>query len=399
MPNQEQIDVKGDGRIVLYKRPGLKRPAWQARLRVPGASGYKIVSTRHHSLREAQRFALELYEELYLHVREGGSIHSKTFREVFDEWVLFLHEMRCTQHGGSWEATTDRVRAYALRYFGDRKIETLGAGDFSDFLKWRRSNYSRKAPTAGTLGRERTCLMPLMKFALERGYIRQLPKIERPRSKFERRPTFTFDEWKAIEKLSHDWVEVGRQTAVGRNRYVAQHYFFILANTGMRVGEARGMKWRDLRTIETHDGSRMIAEVSGKTGIREVVFQPGSEKFVENLFDLRREEIGDHPPDDGFVFAHKSGEAIRSFKTAFNSLVRFCDIPFERHGRRRTVYSLRHYYATERLANETNPFLLAKQMGTSVDMLERYYGQTINSQVAAQISRLQGTMISRCPDQ
>ena len=32
-------------------------------------------------------------------------------------------------------------------------------------------------------------------------------------------------------------------------------------------------------------------------------------------------------------------------------------------------------------------FLLAKQMGTSVEMLEKFYGQTVTSSLAAEISK------------
>jgi hypothetical protein len=53
----------------------------------------------------------------------------------------------------------------------------------------------------------------------------------------------------------------------------------------------------------------------------------------------------------------------------------------------RTIYSLRHFYATQRLSHETSPFLLAKQMGTSVEMLEKFYGQTVTSSLAAEISK------------
>jgi hypothetical protein len=40
-----------------------------------------------------------------------------------------------------------------------------------------------------------------------------------------------------------------------------------------------------------------------------------------------------------------------------------------------------------RLSHETSPFLLAKQMGTSVEMLEKFYGQTVSSALAAQITK------------
>ena len=45
-----QIDVRGDGRIGLYKREGLKNPKWQVRVRVPNSSGYKIVSSKTANL-------------------------------------------------------------------------------------------------------------------------------------------------------------------------------------------------------------------------------------------------------------------------------------------------------------------------------------------------------------
>jgi integrase len=53
----------------------------------------------------------------------------------------------------------------------------------------------------------------------------------------------------------------------------------------------------------------------------------------------------------------------------------------------RTIYSLRHFYATQRLSNDASPFLLAKQMGTSVEMLEKFYGQTVTSTLATQITK------------
>jgi len=42
--------VTGDGRVVLYKRPNLKQPKWQARIRVTGATGYKRFSTQETNL-------------------------------------------------------------------------------------------------------------------------------------------------------------------------------------------------------------------------------------------------------------------------------------------------------------------------------------------------------------
>ena len=56
-------------------------------------------------------------------------------------------------------------------------------------------------------------------------------------------------------------------------------------------------------------------------------------------------------------------------------------------GKSRTLYSLRHTYAAFRLSEEISPFLLARQMGTSVEMLEQHYGQVVNRLVATQITK------------
>ena len=123
--NADYVDVRGDGRIVLYKRQGLKRPKWQVRIRVPNATGYKIVSAKTADLIEAQVFATNLYEELYFKVKAGGSLSSKTFRQVFDEWVKALNVQSRTRHGGKWDDTIARVRSYALPYFDTKRISDL----------------------------------------------------------------------------------------------------------------------------------------------------------------------------------------------------------------------------------------------------------------------------------
>jgi len=104
----DQIDVKGDGRVVLYKREGLKNPVWQARLRIPNSTGYKIVSTKTDDLRAAERFALNLYEELYIHVRSGGSIKSKTFRCLSP--LKLSHYCCAIGEGFGWLGSAIRMR-------------------------------------------------------------------------------------------------------------------------------------------------------------------------------------------------------------------------------------------------------------------------------------------------
>lgn len=79
----------------------------------------------------------------------------------------------------------------------------------------------------------------------------------------------------------------GEALATWRQRFVTQQYVLVLANAGLRVGELRGLRWSDLRTVHTNDGTCLVAEVRGKTGIREVVFQDGAENYIKRIYDLR----------------------------------------------------------------------------------------------------------------
>ena len=83
-----KVDVKGDGSVVLYKKQWLKNPKWIARLKVTGAKGYKTFSTKTTDQREAERIALDAYEEAYFRVKGGGLLNAKTFGDGDEVRVL-----------------------------------------------------------------------------------------------------------------------------------------------------------------------------------------------------------------------------------------------------------------------------------------------------------------------
>jgi integrase len=74
-------------------------------------------------------------------------------------------------------------------------------------------------------------------------------------------------------------------------------------------------------------------------------------------------------------------------KKGFESLLTYCDLLDDSSERHRTLYSLRHFYATMRLSEEVSPYLLAQQMGTSIEMLQRFYGHVVTNLIAKQITK------------
>ena len=112
-----------DGRILLYLNPNLKRPIWQARLRVDGIKGYIVRSTKHQNLAEATKIAEDLYDDLRYKARNKLPIKELNFRQFFErEWLphasMVLSEHRVKVHKSIGAR-------YLCGYFGDMKLSDI----------------------------------------------------------------------------------------------------------------------------------------------------------------------------------------------------------------------------------------------------------------------------------
>jgi integrase len=197
-----------------------------------------------------------------------------------------------------------------------------------------------------------------------------IPSLKHERNTVAKRPAFTQEEYRQLTQFLLTWADKTRNSRIRRERDLLRNYVMIMLNSGMRVGEARGLKWRDLDTYRNANGQWVTLNVQGKTGKRLVVCQPGVEKYFDDI-RTRKNHTG---PDD-YIFCNADGETIKNW-TGFNAMLRAAGIEYDTDGNRHTLYSLRHTYATFRLQNGTNVYWLKKNMGTSVAMIERHYGQT-----------------------
>jgi integrase len=150
----------------------------------------------------------------------------------------------------------------------------------------------------------------------------------------------------------------------------------ILANSGLRTGEARRLTWRDVSSTKTLTGERrLVFTVRGKTGQREVFCNAGVETWVAELEIYRRSEVDGPVSPSETIFCHREGSPIGSFKKSFQQALKRAGVLFASDGKKRTPYSLRHTYATMRLSEGVSVFQLAANIGTSVEMLETFYGK------------------------
>jgi integrase len=371
---QDYVDLRGDGRIVLYKRADHQNPKWTARLSIPTVSGFVVKSTKTTDDFEARRFAQELYYQLEGKARRGEPINSPTFRKVFTEWSKVPVIDQVVRAAKYLNGNVRRVEIWALKYFGDLAIDRVTETELAKYLDWRLSQPKR--PAVVTLKNERTAIRQLLRYAKRVGYISKVPEFEIKSGRINARPDIPESEWHRLLGFLPAYVDRSQDKRRQRERFYLALYILILGNTGVRVGEARRLQWRDVSTTRTltHE-VRAVLSVRGKTGAREVVCNRGVERCLDKLRTYRTEELGHSPADREYVFCHVSGASVGSYKGGFQRVLKEAGFLHGSDGKKRVPYSLRHTYATMRLAEGVNPFQLAANMGTSVEMLENFYGK------------------------
>ena len=373
-----------DGAIYLYRRAEYKKPTWFIRLKIPGAKGYVWKSSKTTDEFAAYKVAEDLYNQSLVKVLSGAKLNSKRISDALNGYITF-HEREQERLSIHYKILFAKR---LMPIFKSRTFDELDTALVSEVLDKLGQNSKRQSLSPNTIKRLLADLRHFLNWAIEQGYADTLPKFPKIRDDQNRRPHFDDADWSTLTRYMGTFVRKAHGS-VRRDRVLLVNYVLILANTGIRVGEARNLKWRDIRPITTPDGTETVAMVvKGKTGMREVVARTSDvKKWFNNILTERKIDLGDEGsdlrnaravPPDTFVFCGRDGVPIGSFKKSFSTLLNDAGVEFDTFGNKRTLYSLRHTYATFRLHEGVNQYALARNMGTSVAMLEQFYGHTSN---------------------
>ena len=380
-----------DGAIYLYKRADYRKPTWLCRIKVPNGNGYVNRSTGTGDEHQAFKFADDLYNQLLVRSLTGEAPVGKRIGPAIDAYVKRL------------EADSERLSVHYKILLMKRVKSTLDRKTFDEVSTALLSSViddqiaqTRKGSLSpNTVKRIHSDMKHLLQWCTEQGYMTTLPRFPKVNGVASRRPHFDAKDWAKLTRHLREFIKIENK-AVRRDRMMLRDYVLILANTGIRVGEARTLKWRDVTEIGGDKGmpANIVLTVSGKTGKREVVARSADVKtYFKRIHDLRIAELTeeDKPKPkiapDSLIFCHKDGSEIASFKKSFSALIKAAKVEKDSHGDVRTLYSLRHTYATFCLQHGVHQFTLARNMGTSVAMLEQYYGHTSNIAAATELTK------------
>jgi integrase len=380
-----------DGHVVLYRRPNLKNPKWQCRISVPNATGYVRRTTGFADEFEARRFAEELYEDLRTQKHNGGALQKPKFEKVFLQFKDQYQKEAVSPR--RYKEIVDSLERYGLPFFKGRTIDSINNAVMQEFMNWRRSNGKRAVSSPTTIDKDLGSLKTLFKWTFRNGFVDRPIEFDKPKIKLNRRTHFDPPDWAKLTRFLREWGKQGRTAkggGKGRERLLLTNYVLILASTGIRVGEARMLRWRDIQYDKDRSGSPIVVlSPKGKTGEREVIARNFAVKdYFDRIRAMRETETHRKVERDDFAFCNREGKPIGSFKKGFQNLISKASVESDSHGQRRTIYSLRHTYATFRLREGTHHFHLAQNLGTSVKMLEEYYGHVRSRDVAEELTKM-----------
>lgn len=391
--------VLENGKLLLFRRGRL----WQARVHL-GGGRYLWRSLRTDDPEAARRHGLRLLHETDLKLAEGMPVRSRSFSAVLDEYL----DTRRRDHAEGVAAGAgrddagrrftsaamlrqlERVARYWRAYAGDRPIEAIDDAALRGYIPWRRRYWhgaAVKPPTARLDPADTTLRWEMMvgrlvvKFAQGQGYRggRPAPAFTFVPSLRRARPAFSLAEYRRLAVALHAWADMPDRADRVQLRRLLRDYVHVLAASGLRVGEANALRWRDVEPFRDGRGRPNIRlHVRGKTGARVVIPRVAAARHLARL----RGWTPFAGPDD-FVFARPDGGAIGTLAAPFNAVLARAGLSTAARGGKFTLYSLRHFYAVQAIARDLDVYTLARNMGTSVAMIEQHYGRDATPQSRA----------------
>jgi len=375
-----------NGRIVLSQRS--RSAAWQARFKV--GDRWVRVSTKQRDKQSATKAAEELYLEAQFKHKHAIPVQTRRFDAVAQ---LAVKSMEAALKGGQGKKVYNdyiiAIKRYLIPFFGKHHVHRIDYGMLKEFEDWRIKKMG-KQPKASSIGTHNSALNRVFDEAIERGWITQSqrPELFNRGNDGERRPDFTLSEYRRLHQGLRYWAAKSRKGKTRDMRELLRDYVLILANTGIRHGtEAQNLQWRHIRIEkDTASGkSMLLMNVNGKTGRRELVarnvcitylkrIHQRSDKLKHLSFKELLNSNSEMP-----VFALPDGEQTDNLRATFRSFLKDHKLlKCPRTDKNRTLYSLRHTYATFALTlSKTDIHLLAKQMGTSIAMIEAHYSHLV----------------------
>jgi integrase len=377
----ESVVVKPE-LIRLVRRDDSKK--WQVHYKLENLKTWFRRSTDTADIKEASKIAERMWMKATFDLEEGRPVTSRKFKPVAE---IVLHRLEAEIAAGTAKPSArdyvSAIKLYLIPFYGLYNVDGIKPAVISEFHVWRRDKVGREL-SGSAQNNHNAALNLIFDEAIERGY---LTAYERPMTKntgveSDRRAEFSHEELEAMMKYAAKFILDGRTARTKIIRELLAIYVPFMAATGMRPGtEAEYLEWRHI-DVEVRDGQPILhfRLQRGKRGARNFVAHNSCWLLLERLRQLSpdlssmtlEEVLKKKIPK--LLFRLSDGSVPDNWNKPFRQWLEDSELlncPVT--GKERSLYSLRHYYATQRLLEGIPIHDLAEQMGTSVLMITKHY--------------------------
>lgn len=395
----EQYTILG-GKVHVYKREN--STLWQCSTYLAGKN--RRVSTKEESLAKAKEIAEDWYLQLRGKLRNGEIKTEKTFREASEQYLreydIITQGQRSKDYvkGQHW-----RSEVHLVPFFGNMGLSEITAGKVQEYRIHRHEESIAKRgkpPAHNTMHQEIVTLRQTLKTAIRQGWLDRLPDLSEPyRSspKISHRAWFSPEEYKKLYEATRKRAHEPKQARFKWESEQLHDFVLFAVNTGLRPDEAWRLQFRDVTIVhdDALDKTILEIEVRGKRGVGYCKSMPGAVRPFERLKARLRpprangEGRGLEPnapqnsPEEWRLPQPTDLIFPKWQRELFRTILEEENLKFDREGRPRTAYSLRHTYICLRLMEGADIYQIAKNCRTSVEMIEKYYAAHIKTQIDA----------------
>jgi len=332
VPALQTIVVKPE-LIRIVRRENSRK--WQVHYKIEGVKTWFRKSVQTTDVDKAIQLAERMWMKATFDHEEGRPVISKKFKPVAEVVLRRLNEE--IQAGTARPIAKDYVSAinlYLIPFYGNYNVDSIKPATVSEFHTWRKAKVGREL-SGSAQNNHNSAFNLVIDEAIERGYMTEYnrPSTKNTGVESDRRAEFSQVEWRHID------VEV-------RDGQPILHIRLQKGKLGARNFVAHNSCWRILEVM------RQISPDLRDIPLEEVLRQ----RVAKKLFRL-----ADGTEPDNW------NKPFRQYLEDTQLL----NCPFT--DKERSLYSLRHYYATQRLLDGIPIHDLAQQMGTSVLMIGKHY--------------------------
>jgi integrase len=375
---QGEIPIFDDA--IIYTRGAY----WHFRMWLAKERKYVRVSLKTRSQTTAIERAKSTYLKVLHNLEMGKTYFSLTAKQGVEQYLANRKKdvelglivpgrlMTISTHLNHW-----------LKFIGPAtKLKEMDRNDCEDYFYFR-SRGSEGRVKQLTVQNEQSSINACIKWLNRQGEIqldhfdfKKLPRLDKKNDAI-RRETLNNDEYKALYQAMRRYTR--RDEALDEHewmtRQLIRHYVLVAANSGLRTGEQRQLRWSDVSVERRQSGG--LAKLLMKVQVRAETSKVRSSRTLfckggQYLNRLRQLTQPQSPSDYVFSLDGKTMVTKRTILYQFKRMMDLADIK-DWHQRGIVPYSLRHFMITQRIMSGLTYRQVAEMCGTSITQIENTY--------------------------